>query len=60
MAVSREKIPPWRDHLHVTLMMGVGPIKLSALWEGSLKTAVLGLLVQVCSTCRWTKTVRIT
>lgn len=46
MAVSREKIPPWRDHLHVTLMMGVGPIKLSAFWEGSLKTAVL---VQVCS-----------
>lgn len=56
MAVSREKLSPWRDHLHITRMMGVGPIKLSAFWEGNLKTAVLGLLAQVCSTCGWPKT----
>lgn len=34
MAMSREKILLWRDHLHIILMMRLGPVKLSTFGGG--------------------------
>ena len=59
MAVSGEKILPWKDHLHVTLLVGVQPIVVDII-GGNLKTAALGLLVEVCCAYSRAWTVRTT